>query len=152
MVFCAIYTSRPTARVASLSGLQVLEILETSRRNNAAAEITGVLFCNARTFVQVLEGPEQSVSATLTRIVADNRHFDVKVLWRGTVAERLFPGWYMRSVEGAEGTHFRFDSVAADELDPTELHELVTELGGRPSARWLGDHPPRPASRKLAAK
>ena len=36
-------------------------ILRISRRNNLAADVTGLLVAGARRFLQVLEGPERSV-------------------------------------------------------------------------------------------
>lgn len=74
---------------------EVRKILQSSRRNNAADEITGALLFNAGCFAQVLEGPISSVESTFERIQRDRRHEDVTVLEAGYVASREFPNWSM---------------------------------------------------------
>ncbi len=70
---------------------QIDEILRVSRRNNAAADVTGALLHGGRTFMQVLEGPSDSVAATYRRIETDPRHHGHTVLLCDPVGSRLFP-------------------------------------------------------------
>ena len=70
-------------------------ILTRSRRNNAAAGITGLLYTDGTRYLQVLEGPEESVGPTFERIRADPRHRGVVVLSDRTVATREFGDWSM---------------------------------------------------------
>jgi len=70
-------------------------ILATSRRNNAAVGVTGLLVVGGRRFLQVLEGPSEAVTATYERIAADPRHFALVKLDDRTVAERSFGQWSM---------------------------------------------------------
>ena len=135
-MYCTIYISRP---IRPLDPFELLGILEVSRRNNERVDVTGVLFCNAQRFLQVLEGPEESVEATFQRIRSDARHDDVRVLWSGMVEERQFPGWYMRSLDRSEAVAVDFDSLDREQLAEGEVRDLVTELGGRASTRWLGE-------------
>jgi hypothetical protein len=72
----------------------LLEILETSRRNNSAADITGVLLYIDGGFLQVLEGSSQDVGITFHRIARDKRHWNTSVLMDRT-AERAFGEWSM---------------------------------------------------------
>ncbi|MCX4198446.1 BLUF domain-containing protein [Methylobacterium organophilum] len=51
----------------------VRQILDASRRNNAALDVTGALMFNAGAFAQVLEGPRQGVEATFERIQRDRQ-------------------------------------------------------------------------------
>ncbi|HEX8485933.1 BLUF domain-containing protein [Sphingomonas sp.] len=76
-------------------------ILRVSRRNNAAAGITGLLIAGGRRFLQALEGPEDAVRATFDRIRGDTRHFAAVVLADQAIGERSFPGWTMGFQPGA---------------------------------------------------
>jgi hypothetical protein len=69
-------------------------ILEASRRNNSANEVTGILLYLDGAFMQVLEGESNAVQKTYTRICADKRHWNTLVLLdrEGT---RAFPDWSM---------------------------------------------------------
>jgi hypothetical protein len=70
-------------------------ILRTSRRNNADADVTGLLIAGGRRFLQILEGPEHGVRRTYQRICQDPRHFAPVVLKDGLVEDRLFAAWAM---------------------------------------------------------
>jgi FAD-dependent sensor of blue light len=73
----------------------VARILEQSRHNNALEGVTGVLWADGKQFVQVLEGPDDSVQATFERIRGDPRHHNIIVLHDMPIAEREFGGWSM---------------------------------------------------------
>lgn len=90
-------------------------IYEVSRHNNALDGVTGLLFSDGRRFVQVLEGSDVAIDATMTRIRADQRHDHLVVLRDGVVAEREFGGWSMADRRRGEG---------ADELDRRLRHLL----------------------------
>lgn len=138
-LYRAIYASRPHE---SLGPFDIVTILESSRRNNAAAGLTGVLFCNARAFLQVLEGPLSAINATYLRISADKRHHDVTMLRFGPISERQFPAWYMRSVDADEVRGTSLEQFDVEDFDDDDLEGLVEDLGGRASTRWLGDRRP----------
>jgi hypothetical protein len=70
-------------------------ILFASRRNNAAADITGLLIAGGNRFLQVLEGPEVRVQETYDRIRLDSRHFAPVILKREPVEKRIFGKWAM---------------------------------------------------------
>jgi Sensors of blue-light using FAD len=74
---------------------EIEAILAASRRNNAAAGITGALIFNNGIFAQVLEGPLAVLERTFERIQCDPRHGEVQVLAFEAVAERSFPSWSM---------------------------------------------------------
>ena len=82
---------------------QVLDhILTVSRRNNAAAGVTGLLLSGGRRFLQALEGPEDKVRATYERIFGDPRHFAIVELSRREIASRQFGEWAMGYNAGGE--------------------------------------------------
>lgn len=87
-----LYVSHSTA-VAGAVDLDA--IVERSRHNNALEGISGLLWSDGRRFLQVLEGPEDSVAATFDRIMDDMRHDGIEVLHDRTIHAREFGGWTM---------------------------------------------------------
>jgi hypothetical protein len=70
-------------------------LLTTSRRNNARAEVTGMLLYREGRFLQVLEGPEAGVRSRFLAIESDTRHQDVQILVEDRAEQRQFPDWTM---------------------------------------------------------
>lgn len=66
-------------------------------RANAAQGVTGLLAYNGSHFMQLLEGEEAAVEATLDRIAADWRHSALVVIRRGARPGRECPDWSMRA-------------------------------------------------------
>jgi hypothetical protein len=75
-------------------------ILSVSRRNNAIAGVTGLLVSGGRRFLQVLEGPDQAVLATYSRIQSDPRHRGFVLVTCQGIAARAFGEWSMAHREG----------------------------------------------------
>lgn len=71
------------------------DILQLSRRNNERDGITGLLYSDDKRFLQVLEGPDAAVEATLARIARDTRHRAMVMLSRRVVDAREFGSWSM---------------------------------------------------------
>lgn len=76
-------------------GVDVEDILQQSRHNNAVDGITGLLWHGDGRFLQVLEGPEASVSEAYHRIAADPRHHDLTIWSDRAVETRQFGYWSM---------------------------------------------------------
>lgn len=79
----------------SFDSAELREMLTKSNKRNKEAGITGMLLYKDGHFMQVLEGTEEAVSATFSRINKDTRHHGIIVLVKGAVEERRFPGWSM---------------------------------------------------------
>ena len=91
-MYYIVYVSTATA----LFSVDMLtDLLEASRRRNAAAGISGMLLYKGGNFMQVLEGPEDAVHQLYERIERDPRHHGSIVLIKGTQAQRQFPEWLM---------------------------------------------------------
>ena len=73
----------------------VLKIVEVSEKNNQAAGITGALCYGPRYFLQCLEGPREAVNQLYNKIIADERHTDVTLLYYDDIEERAFGDWAM---------------------------------------------------------
>jgi hypothetical protein len=95
MLVRLVYTSRAHENVAA-DALSL--ILASSRKNNPANGITGVLCTNGSVFLQLLEGGRDAVNQTYNRIIADKRHHDVQLLHFEEVTQRKFAVWTMGRV------------------------------------------------------
>ena len=77
--------------VDDLRGLMV-----QSRRKNKELELTGLLLFDHPLFLQVLEGPEDSIDRIANDILADSRHRDMDIIHRNNnLREREFSRWRM---------------------------------------------------------
>ncbi|WGQ10580.1 BLUF domain-containing protein [Pedobacter gandavensis] len=78
-------------------------LLDQSKRNNAARNITGMLLyleslfldSFAGRFIQVLEGKKKDVTEVYHIIKNDERHFGLIVLNEGVLKNRYFENWAM---------------------------------------------------------
>lgn len=87
-----IYYSRPFGYDAATLD----DILGVGRKHNRRRGITGALLCRSDLYIQMLEGPREQVTRTFARILDDERHSDVALVWCGDAVARLFPDWDMR--------------------------------------------------------
>ncbi|MHA7220431.1 BLUF domain-containing protein [Arthrobacter sp. MDT1-48-3] len=87
-----VYSSTATR---PLNDADLSALLAISRRNNARAEVTGMLLYRGGRFLQVLEGPEAGVRDRFLAIKTDTRHMDVQVLVEDRTQHRQFPDWTM---------------------------------------------------------
>ena len=88
---------------------ELLEILEVSRKNNQAKNITGMLIYGEGTFIQVIEGNEEDLENLYNKIERDPRHKNLIKLTDGALGKRNFADWSMG-----------FKSVNAEELKMLE--------------------------------
>jgi Sensors of blue-light using FAD len=112
------------------------DILEASRRNNAAADVTGMLLYKDGNLMQVLEGDEAAVRETYARIALDPRHRGLLVLLEEAVEERQFEDWTMafRDLEAVDAatvpgySQFLNTPLNSPELtkDPSAAWRLLT--------------------------
>ncbi|HSV27902.1 MAG TPA: BLUF domain-containing protein [Candidatus Omnitrophota bacterium] len=71
---------------------QLHRMLEKSRANNRARNISGLLVRDGGAFLQVLEGPSREIEGLMDRIGCDGRHSDLRVLQVAPIAARQFDG------------------------------------------------------------
>ena len=99
MLVRLLYASRAAEAVSN----ELIEaILVQSRIQNAAMGVTGILCHSGDLFVQVLEGGRREVSGLYSKIVRDDRHRDVELLYFEEIAERRFSNWTMGQVNLAK--------------------------------------------------
>lgn len=118
-VFQLIYSSQPFGYdEAVLNG-----ILMDARRCNTRDDITGALVCRHDIFLQLLEGPKDSVHATYERIKRDDRHVDVKLRFFGDVPTRMFGNWAMLH-DPAHSWLWSSAEIADDALDRASVSDF----------------------------
>ena len=89
---CIVYYSnaRSPFDTAALS-----QLLETSRRNNSACNVTGMLLFHDGNFIQALEGPRAEVQRVFERIKRDRSHGGIVAVGPMEIGQRYFPDWSM---------------------------------------------------------
>ena len=87
-----IYVSEKT----DYSDASLAQIIDSSTKNNPETGVTGCLLSGSNSFLQILEGPRQSIDSLYVTINADNRHKNVVVLTDEDINERLFASWSMK--------------------------------------------------------
>jgi hypothetical protein len=87
-----VYSSSATTEFSD-SDLAVL--LMNSRANNRRYDLTGLLLYREGRFVQLLEGPMDTVRERMAVIAADPRHDQVEIQLEEVTPHRRFPTWTM---------------------------------------------------------
>ena len=91
----------------------VMRIIEVSEKNNQKKGITGALCFGPRHFLQCLEGQRDEVNKLYNKIITDDRHTNVELLYYADIDERVFGDWSMGYV-----------------LAEKKLHDIVFRFGG----------------------
>lgn len=70
-------------------------LLIKARGRNTLYKVSGMLLYDSGSFLQVLEGPDDSIDLILKSIFKDQRHNNTRTLSRTTIQSREFPSWSM---------------------------------------------------------
>lgn len=99
-------------------------ILESSRKNNAKANITGMLLYRDGYFIQALEGNDKDVTALYNKIAQDDRHKKVLLVGKDEIGQRSYSDWSMgfKNLDGIDLTKVPGYSQYLDE--PIEPHSF----------------------------
>jgi Sensors of blue-light using FAD len=114
----------------------VRDILIESVTNNRRDDVTGALIHDHCWLAQVLEGPEDRVSATFERILRDARHTDVRLVKLQVVPARRFgPSWLTIVGRRDDNTELFRHYAESDRFDPESmtpdrLGDLIEALVG----------------------
>ena len=87
-----IYVSEKT----NTSDASLTQIIDASTKNNLETGVTGCLLSGSNSFLQLLEGPRQTIDRLYVTINADSRHKNVVMLTDEDIDERLFASWSMK--------------------------------------------------------
>lgn len=101
-------------------------ILQQSRRNNAGANITGLLLYMNGSIIQVLEGEKLAVESLYKRIEQDQRHTHVVCVLSRPISHRLFSRWSMA-----------YETLTTSQLE--DIETIVASFRGQPSVSPADD-------------
>lgn len=88
--------------VPGLSPGQNETLVAQSAAHNKIAGVTGILLFDGARFLQYIEGPEDGVALTYSRILGSSSHCEVVELARASGGARRFPYWALRLIRVAE--------------------------------------------------
>lgn len=74
---------------------ELASFLKKIRDKNLADSITGLLLYSDGNFMQLIEGSDEAVSRTFSRIQSDPRHKGIIKLLDEAIDQRVFPDWKM---------------------------------------------------------
>jgi len=132
-----IYASRFTGLARDLDEA-LRSIIAQSIQNNRLEDVTGFLMAGEGRFLQLLEGPANSVEAIYQRITADPRHTDLARIYSGPAERRLFRDWNMGQYrlsarDGALLAESGLGGFAPAALDSLAAETLLLAAGRRHS-------------------
>ena len=78
-----------------LSEKDLETLLQEIRSKNEQQQVTGLLLYNDGSFIQVIEGSQQTIRDLFNRIRGDERHTNVVKLLEEPIKTRAFPDWSM---------------------------------------------------------
>ncbi|SFL90412.1 BLUF domain-containing protein [Rugamonas rubra] len=87
-----VYVSQSTRKMSSED---LNEIQRSAKNNNQHIDVTGSLFYNGGWFLQVLEGPLETLNALYKKIEKDPRHKNSRILYNEPAKFRTFTRWSM---------------------------------------------------------
>ncbi|MDT3457341.1 BLUF domain-containing protein [Stenotrophomonas pavanii] len=79
-----------------LSNGKLDQVVDDAARFNRNAGVTGGLLFDGERFLQYLEGPEDGLSVSYSRVLGASSHNGVVELQRGRVGQRRLPFWPMK--------------------------------------------------------
>ena len=78
-----------------MSQEDLIHLLLQCRKNNPPLKLTGMLLYRAGFFLQVLEGPQESIKLIYSKILKDKRHNKLSLLTFRKIPNRSFSEWCM---------------------------------------------------------
>ena len=122
LIYCSIATAE--FHVGSIN-----EILASAQKHNIAHSVTGFLIHSGNWFLQLLEGPTESIDLIyLKKISADPRHTSLRVLVDTPVYNRNFSAWFM-AYQYMDGDRSIFGGTLNKSLCRSMARELMLRPG-----------------------
>ncbi|MEM7335697.1 MAG: BLUF domain-containing protein [Chloroflexota bacterium] len=118
----------------TMSDDELMDLLTTSKKNNQARNISGLLLYFDGNFIQLLEGDRDEVQALYAKIAKDRRHSGVIKLIEKFADKREFPEWSMGFRKLDEQT---IDPSIAGFLDLVQDSETIKSMLEGVSRRTL---------------
>ena len=103
-----IYISQSTRK---MSNPELLQIHTTAQDNNATIDVTGSLFYNGGWFLQVLEGPKDTLTRLYNKIEKDPRHKNSRIIYDEPAKFRTFTRWTMNMTNLDDRQDDKYDEL-----------------------------------------
>jgi Sensors of blue-light using FAD len=103
------------------------ELLDHSRRKNAANGITGALIYSEGMFLQIIEGDKVVLQDLMTKIRRDVRHESVFVLRESEIPKAMFSSWKMAYVSATKKQVAKWVGVSTLNESAESLTETAEE-------------------------
>jgi hypothetical protein len=110
-----------------LSTEELVDLLQKCLTNNQRDGVTGMLLYGNDTFLQTLEGEEETVDRLYEKILQDPLHSHVKSLTRKTIENRQYSDWSMG-----------FNRISDEEL--THVDGLIDFSKKKFTFKYLAEH------------
>ena len=102
-------------------GEVITNIVDKAKLNNLRDQLTGILVFSSGYFLQCLEGERGAVNKTFSKIVRDERHFNLNILTYTEIYERSFPFWTMAFASESDIKKSLYFKYGMNEFDPFKL-------------------------------
>ncbi len=119
--------------VRKMSPEELREIHKTAQTNNGAIDVTGSLFYNGGWFLQVLEGPVDTLDKLFHKIEKDPRHKNSRVLYNEPAKFRTFSRWTMNMTNLDDRQSDKYDQL----LEVIEAAKTDRKIGAASPAVTL---------------
>ena len=109
----------------------VMDILQVSWRHNHNSDISGMLIYDDKHFVQLLQGPINTVDTLYDKISRDIRHHSIELIGTELLARKDVNGWGMGFIsdrEIVENLYLKYNIKHAKGLYESEYHSLKSLL------------------------
>ena len=84
--------------VSKMSRADLESIQNIAKTNNQPLDVTGSLFYNGGWFLQILEGPAETLDSLYHKIEKDPRHKNTRVIYNEPAKFRTFGRWSMNMI------------------------------------------------------
>ena len=110
--------------VRKMSSEDLIAIQRTAKANNETIDVTGSLFYNGGWFLQVLEGPLETITALYHKIERDPRHKNSRMLYNEPAKFRTFTRWSMNMTNLEERQSDKYDELV-DVIDAAKTDRKI---------------------------
>jgi hypothetical protein len=104
------------------------DIVSVTRRNNGWLGLSGALIYSQTRFTQLLEGSENSVELMMSRIAADPRHANLRIVARDERVDRRLQGWKLAYSGRSLFVERAIEALAEEGLNPDDRAARVERL------------------------
>jgi len=115
----------------SMEHEKVVDILQVSWRNNHNSDISGMLIYDDNYFVQLLQGPINTVDTLYDKISNDIRHHSIELIGTELLARKDVNGWGIGLINNqdiVEDLYLKYNIGHAKDLYESEYYRLKSLL------------------------